>query len=650
MILDTEQLKIRRRVLPGKKKTTGKASASTERFYENREDNMRVLNIARKYWEDLTDWRERNFRSFMYYRGKQWHEKVIVSDRDGKGITMTEEEYIKTQGKIPFKQNLIRPVIRSIVSQYRSNPSKSMAIARSKENSSKSEMLTTMLQAELDVNEAHDLDARNLENFLLYGGVIGKVGYKYMPTLNRESLFIDNIPYDRIFFNSGIKDTRLNELNFVGDIIDAPIEYMVAAFAGSNKEDEKIIRELFKNHKTDYPGTGQTLTHQDTQVSDFLIPNDMSLCRLFEIWEFRAEWRLYVHDYYDGTRQVLKATKAQIDEINSKRIAYYAQNGVPEEEVPLMVATEKFEQYWYVKYLTPQGACLYEAETPYQHEEHPYAISLYPLVNGEVWGLSEDLIDQQRFINRLIIAQEFQRSAAAKGVLLVPEDSIPDDMTIEDFAEEWTKYNGVIKIKIKPGATIPQQISARAIDPDSNGAIQMQMDFMMRTGGVGNAIQGITAKSGTPSSLYAQEAQNSAMNNIDIIESFGAYKKRRDKKALSIIRQYYEDRIITIAGKAYSKDAQMYKASEAKAMKDIDINIVQGADSPVFRSMIDDQLFKWVDTNKIDIEIALAHCSIPFADNLLADIQSKRKEAEQMMAQQQQMAGQQPVQPEGITA
>jgi len=633
MILDTEKLKIRRGVLPGKK-TTPKQGAGTDRFYEKRADNKRVLDIAMKYWMDLADWRARNYRNFMYLRGRQWHELVAYTDRDGRTFQMTEEDYIKTQGKIPFKQNLIRPIVKKIVSQYRSNPSKSMAIARSKENSSKSEMLTTMLQAELDVNESSELDARNLENYLISGAAIGKVGYKYIATLNRESLFLDNISQDRIFFNSGIKDSRLKEINFIGDIIDATRDDIIAAFA-MNKDDEEAIKQLFNTQNSAYPGTGQSLSKEDTSVTDFMIPRDMNLCRIYECWEYKAEWRLYVHDYYDGTRQVLKTTKAQIDEINRQRIVYYAQNGVPADEVPLMVATEKYEQFWYVKYLTPTGACLFEGETPYQHEEHPYAMSL-AIVNGEVWGAIEDMIDQQRFINRLIIAQEFARSAAAKGVLLVPEEAIPDDMTIEDFAEEWTKYNGVIKIKLKQGAQAPTQIVARAIDPDSNASIQMQMDFMMRTSGVGDAIQGISAKAGVSGTLYAQEAQNSATNNIDVTESYNAYKKRRDKKSLSIIRQYYEDRIITIAGKAYSNEAQMYKASEAKAMKDIDINIVQGADSPVFRSMIDDQLFKWVDTNKIDIETALAHCSIPFADNLLADIQRKRKEAEEAMAQQQQ--------------
>ena len=87
------------------------------------------------------------------------------------------------------------------------------------------------------------------------------------------------------------------------------------------------------------------------------------------------------------------------------------------------------------------------------------------MVNGECWGLVEDLIDQQKMINRNMVMFDFMNSASAKGVLLVPEDCIPDDGSLEEIADEWTRYNGVIKIRTRTGAIIPQQISSNAINP-----------------------------------------------------------------------------------------------------------------------------------------------------------------------------------------
>lgn len=628
MILDTKDMKIRTGVIPGKK--TVRKQTDTK-YTENAADNQRVLKIAKKYWEDLADWRARNYRAFMYYRGKQWHEIVTVTDNKGKTVQMTEEEYIKSQGKIPFKQNIIRQLIKNILGQYRSNPTDSIAVARSRDNATKSEMLTTALQAALEINNTSHKDAKNLENMCINGAPICKVGYKYIPNKNREDVKITNIQADRFFFNGGIKDVD-DDIRFVGEVIDASLDDIVASFAKNSKEAEQI-RQLYTNNNN-YPGTGKSLTQGDIAVNDFMIPNDLSLCRLFEIWEYKLEERLHLHDYYDGTRQTIKADIKQIEQINAQRTEYYLSQGFSVDDVPLIVATPRMEQFWYVKYLTPHGACLYEGETPYEHEEHPYAFELYPLVNGEVWSLVEDIIDQQRYINRLIAMLDFIMGASAKGVLLVPEEAIPIGMEIEDFAEEWTKYNGVIKYKSKGGVAAPEQVSANSTNIGAHEMLTLQMQLVMQISGVNNAAQGMKANAGTPSSLYAQESQNSMMNTRDMLDTFAHFKQKRDYKVLSLIRQYYDDRVITISGKVYNKDATLYKASEARAMKDIDISIVQGSDTPVFRSIMDDTLWKLLEAGLIDIEMFLNNTNMPFGERLLNDVKMRREQAAQ---QQQEM-------------
>lgn len=623
-------IKIRIGVIP--KKTVKLPGES--RFSKNRQQDRALLDKAREYWDSLSDWRDRCYRAFQYLRGNQWYETVEVKSRNGSVIRMTEEDYIKEQGKNPFKQNLIRPIVKKIVSQYRSNPSKSVVVARAQENSGKSEMLSTVLEAALDLNAVEELDSRNLENMLVNGGSFCHVSFKYNKYRDRDDVRVDNIPYDRMIFNSGLTDPRHTDIRFIGRIIDAPIDSIVAQFA-TTREDEIEIRKLFtENNLT--PGTGTSLVREDAAVNDFYIPTDMSLARVFELWYEKVIWRMYVHDYYDGTKKMWDCDMAYIDQLNAERKAYYLANGAAEEDVPPIVAHPKMESVWFYKFLTAHGDCLAEGETPYEHQSHPFALKLYPMLNGEAWGLVEDVIDQQRYINNLVISQIFQRSAAAKGVLIVPEEAISDDFSFEDIADEWTRYNGVIKMDLKPGAAIPQQIAAQAIDPTSNDAIKMQMDFMMRSSGVGDAMQGVSAKSGTPASLYAQESQNASTNNTDIIKSYGEFKKERDLKVLSLIRQFYDDRMINIAGNGYANQMQMYKASEVKALKDVDLTVVQGADSPVYRSIMDEQLFKWVDNQQLPLELALSHSSLPFKDSLLADYKAFKEQAQQAAMQQPQ--------------
>ena len=128
------------------------------------------------------------------------------------------------------------------------------------------------------------------------------------------------------------------------------------------------------------------------------------------------------------------------------------------------------------------------------------------MLNGDTWGLVEELIDQQRMINRSMILMDFIISASAKGILLVPEDVIPADMNINDFADEWTKFNGVIKYKPNKSSQIPQQVSANSVNIGVGEMLNMQMQLISQIAGVNPAMQGQEAKSGTPASLYAESA------------------------------------------------------------------------------------------------------------------------------------------------
>ena len=332
---------------------------------------------------------------------------------------------------------------------------------------------------------------------------------------------------------------------------------------------------------------------------------------------------------------ITKKSLEDINAINQDRIEKGVENGMSIDEIPLIDAKRKKEQFWTVKFLTPYGQCLYQSETVYKHESHPYVLILYPLIDGEVWGLVEDIIDQQRSINRMISLIDFIMGSAAKGVLMVPEEAIPDDMDIDDFADEWTKYNGVIKFKAKNGIPMPQQISANVTNIGAQEMLAMQMRLIQDIAGVSNAIQGKEAKSGTPSSLYAQEAINSTTNTKDIFETYNWYKNQRDTKMLKVIQQFYNDqRYIAIAGDRYGKEAAYYDP-ELVRDTDFDLVITEGIDSPVYRQIIDDQLVALLDKQVIDGKMYLENSSLPFADKILEEINKREEEAKQQQGQMQ---------------
>ena len=596
-------------------------------------ENRKLLDDCQRYWESLRDFRERRKRNRKYYRGDQWSDYVVDDD----GNSITEEDYIKNQGKVPLKQNMIRQLVKNLIGQYRSNPTKTMVIARAKEDGSLSEMLSNALDAAGAINQIVELDARAWEEFALSGAPIQKVSYQYWPERNIEDLYVENVNVNRVFFNSDVSDIRGHDLRLLGEIIDTTIDDLLENFAKTRK-DEKWIRSLYEAGFMIDTIRTDGLDASKLDDLNFLIASEKDKCRLFEVWQKKSELVTIAHDPYEATYEVVPYTPEQIALINDNRILQGMTEGIPVEDIPLIEAHEKYETFWYVKFLTPTGHVLWEGKTPYAHESHPYALKLFPLLDGEVWGLVEDVIDQQRYINRLIIMMDFIISASAKGVLLVPEKSIPDGMDITDFANEWSRFNGVIKYKPDPTTNkVPEQIAANSVNIGIQEMLAYQMQFLQEVSGVHSAIQGKEAKSGTPSSLYAQEAQNATLNSVDYMGVFNSFKEMRDMKALKVISQFYrEERYLAIAGQMYKDEAAMYDPKKVKGL-DFDVRVTQGQDAPVFRQLIDETLVKLLDAQHIDIEMFLEHTSLPFADKLLQAVKRQREEIQQGIAGQGQL-------------
>lgn len=600
-------------------------------------ENKLLLEECWTHWNNLSDFRDRRMKSRKYYRGDQWHE--VVQDPDS-GDSMTEENYIISLGKLPLKQNLMRSTGRNILGQYRANPTKTVIVARDKAEARIMEMLTNALQACQELNDVIELDARSLEEFMLSGAAFGRIGYKYWSERRREDVYYEITTPTRMFFNTDLEDPRLKDLRLIGRMIDTTIDELVGAFA-KTEADEEVLRREYSGaagniHTSEY---SEGLTTERIDDLDFYFSDDLNKCRIYEIWQLKSEWRTYAHDYLDGSYQITNLSEGQIEQINAQRIEQGMAQGFQVDEIPLIETENRFDKFWYVKYLTPTARCLYEGETPYDHGEHPFVILLHPMLDGEVWGMMEDIIDQQRYINRLITLIDFIIGASAKGVLLVPENSIPTDKTIDDFAVEWTKYNGVIKYRVDQNSpdAIPKQIATNSTNVGAYELLTMQMRLIQEVSGVTGAIQGHAAPSGTPASLYAQEAQNATLNIKDTMDSFAWYKKKRDLKMLQVMRQYYnEPRYVAIAGRQYgSENAIRYEPDQVKNIE-FDVTMAQSVDTPVYRQIIDDILMKLLDNRHIDITTFLKNSSLPFADSILQSLQSNQGQVSpEMLAQAQ---------------
>lgn len=587
-----------------------------------------VLLQAQKAWEEIDPFRHKRKRNRNYTYGKQWNDLIKLPD----GRVMSEEEYIRQQGKVPLKNNLIRQMVKSVLGQFRNNQTQPVCVARDREEQNLGELMSAAVQYAYQHNRLQELDSRTMEEFLISGICFQKIGYGFRR--GKSDVWVDEVNPNRIFFNA-MEDSRHWDCTLIGELHDMPIAEVISRFSFGSRERAVQLRHIYTEADNDTVRHNfENLTTRAIDRLDFYMPSSPDLCRVIEVWKLESQEVLNCHDFRSGEYYNLPVSEAEaVEKENKARRQAARQAGIPDEAVALIETEWGVTQTWRYRFFSPLGDLLDEGDTPYWHGEHPYVFKLYPLIDGEVHAFVEDVIDQQRYINRLITMIDFIMGSSAKGVLLFPEDQIPDGMTIDDIADEWTKYNGIILFRPRPGSPMPQQIAVNATQVGAYEMLSLQMRLFEDISGVHGAMQGKAAPAGTPSSLYSQQIQYSSTNLLDLFESFKTFREDRDIKIMKTIQQFYTDsRYRTIAGNSCGKDASTYTPEEVRNTE-FDLSIAETLSTPALRMASNEFLMELFRGGKISLEMLLQNGAFPFADKLLQSL--KQSQTEQMQAQAQ---------------
>lgn len=607
-------------------------------------ESLDILEMVDTTWSAGSAFRRQTERSSRYYKGDQWKDKVVIRHRDGTTETLTEEEYIERQGRPALKQNLIRPLVRTIIGQLRLNPYKSLVYARQADGQPAADMMTSALEGVHAMNDKNERDARLFETYLVSGAAIYNTGYKFDSERKMPYPYYKAIDPSRYFQTVAASDVCGEDVDFCGDFFDTSILDIKSMYAKTKKQ-EKELEEIYGNNsRRDVVQNIQFITSNAENTSP-RISLGTGECRVIRVCRKEGHWDLAVHDYSDASWETYNLkenpnVKAAIDSEIRRRKQIADELGVDYEDGSNRLLIEYEEKYvtsWVYYHLSPWGHILWTQDSPYEHNSHSYVAKYYPLFEGQAYGMVFDLIDQQRAINRNYIMHDFITSAAAKGVLLVPEEAIPDDMDIEDFADEWSKYNGVIKYRAKDGVKQPEQVVARNFNVGQFDMINLQMRMMNDIGGVHDAMQGKSLGTGTPSSLYQQAVHNSQANILDYVESFAWLLMKRDYKMVQIIKQFYDEpRNVPSTGK--HKTPQIYDPSVVRNY-DFFNEVSKSNDTPVARLYLDTMLFQLLQQKLITLKMYLEESSAPFSESLLQKVNAMEAQmAGGQMPSQEQIA------------
>ena len=595
----------------------------------------------------MDDFRKDRERNKRYTYGFQWDDMICV---DGK--SMSEEEYIKSQGNVPLKNNLIRRLVRSVLGVYRSQSKEPTCTARDRDEQKLGETMSTILQCNMQLNRMNDVYARTMEEFLISGFIVHRKSYGWRN--GKEDCWTDYVQPNNFFIDNNMRDFRGWDVSVLGEVHDISFGQLCEQFASSPQE-YRQLRDIYKwAARKDYIATyAEHFGYSRLENYDFLFTSEPGRCRVIEIWRKEQKPRYRCHDYQNG--DIFKIDEEDYAQVvlteNEERMRMAKEAGMPEDELPLIKATWFVDDYWYFYYLSPFGDILREGETPYEHGSHPYVFKAYPFIDGEIHSFVADVIDQQRYTNRLITLYDWIMRASAKGVLMMPEDCLPDGVSIDDIAESWTEFNGVIVYKPSKSGKVPEQVANNSTNIGIAELLNMQLKFFEDISGVTGALQGKPGYSGESASHYNQQTENATKSLLDLLECFSCFVVDGAYKDVKNMQQFYDSkRVFNIAGKS---GAQI--EYDPKKIRDVefDLSITESTSTPAYRHLANDMLMQLYQSQAISVEQLLEHGDFPFADELLQSIKSQKEQLEQgkvpdglspeLMAQAQQGANMQAV-------
>ena len=198
---------------------------------------------------------------------------------------------------------------------------------------------------------------------------------------------------------------------------------------------------------------------------------------------------------------------------------------------------------------------------------------------------------------------------------------------MEDIAESWAEFNGVIVYKPSASRQIPTQVANNSTNIGITELLNLQLKFFEDISGVNGALQGKPGFSGQSAAMYNQQVQNSTMSLLDMLESFSGFIIDGAYKDVKNMQQFYDTkRVFNIAGKS---GAQI--EYDPKKIRDVefDLSITESTSTPAYRQLANDILMQLWQAQAISVEQLLEHGDFPFADELLQSIKAQKEQVQQ---------------------
>jgi hypothetical protein len=559
------------------------------------------------------DFRNRRQRNIDFIRGRHFGE--VVWDAEIKRH-ITQAQYLKRRNIPLLTYNVVSKLVRSLVGQFREINTGNIVKCDSKDmlGQDLANVLTECLNRVKRNNKAKNKDAKNMKEMLASGRPIFKVLWGNKNNMSKKDVRFRIVNTAKLDVNPGITDEDFANLHRVCEIHDTDLNAIVEMFAGDDYERGLEIRERYIKYQGDEQRqatySSQSFDGSELRNQTFYTQGvGNSSYRYFEIWNKISDYEASTYDPLEIPGNDFKTYKwrdpkgveKEINAINEERIAN-AESDIPHENLLIQFKTE-FRSRWYVSYITPWGYLLDVRESPYKNSMMPYVMPS-PDINGEMWGIIEEVLNAQLSLDRQILQADAIIANASKGVWLVPDSAVPDDMSNREYLTEIKKTNGAVIFKVRdnidPQVAMPKQMYANAANVGNQvqQMIELYGGLVDEISGNYGAAQGKGTSSSSTATGYALESQNAGLNIRDTFETYLDVILQRDELALAfIVEGYTKEDYLKIIGREI--DPNEFKRYE------FSIEQSKGTNSPAHRLALEQELLQQVYEGLLPYDIYL---------------------------------------------
>ncbi|MCK5614999.1 hypothetical protein KAR91_74745, partial [Candidatus Pacearchaeota archaeon] len=486
-----------------------------------------VGNLESQYYSEQ-NWRDRRQRNIDFTRGRHFGE--MVYDADIKKY-ITQWQYLQRRNMPQLTYNVVSKLVRSLVGQFSEINTGNIVKCESKDARGQelAHILTECVDRIKRNNKTKRKDARNMKEMLHSGRPVFKVLWGSKNNMTKKDVRHRVVTSSKFGVNPGITDEDFANLHTAYELHDTDLDAIIGMFAGDDYERGLEIRQAYIKHQGDErtQSSFSSQSYDGSQLRNLTFNTQgvgNSAYRYIEVWNKVSDYEASTYDPLEVVGNDFKTykwrdpeeVKKEIEVINEQRISN-SENDVPHEDLLIKVTTE-FRSRWYASYISPWGYLLDVRESPYKNGMMPYVLPP-PDLNGEMWGLIEEVINAQLSLDRQILQADSIISNASKGVWLVPDSAVPDDMSNREYLTEIKKTDGAVIYKVREGMEdqVPKQLYANSANVGNQvqQMIELYSGLVDERSGNYGAAQGKGNSSSTTATGYALESQNAGLNVRD---------------------------------------------------------------------------------------------------------------------------------------